>query len=302
MFTSFKRIVKASWHNFLRQKGLTFATCFVLVTAISLVAFLFFLKGAANYAVADLQNKVNISVYFKQDALEDEILKIKAEVEKIPQVQSTNYISKDEALAIFTQAHQDDPLLIESLQELGGNPLLASLSIKSWQIDQYEKISEYFTGVQASGIIEKVDYFQRKTLIERVAAMASAIKVAGILAGIILALIAVLITFNTVRLTILNQKEEIEIQRLVGASNWFIRGPFLVQGALAGLISAFVSLALVAAATWILSSRVAYVFSDINLLGLLSSNIWMLFGIQLGTGILLGTGSSLLAARKYLRV
>src|SRR4030042_3483070 len=213
MLTSFKRIIRCGWSNFRRQGGLTFATCFILVMAISLIAFLFFLKSFTDYAIADLENKVNISVYFQEDASENDILAIEEEISKIPEVKSVDFISSEDALNAFTQKHLDDPVLIDSLYEIGDNPFLASLSIKSWQMDQYGKISDYLNSIQSNGMIDKGDYYQRQPQIDRVAAISSGIKNAGIVAGILLSLIAILITFNTVRLTILSQKEEIGIQR-----------------------------------------------------------------------------------------
>lgn len=304
MITSIKRIIKWSWTNFWRQNGLTLATCFVLLMAISLIASVFFMKKLGDRALADLQNKINVSVYFKSDALDADILAIKDEISQIPEVQSIEYISKDQALVDFTQKHQNDQTLLDSINEIGENPLLASLNIRSWQMDQYEKISEFFANRQsaADSIIEKVDYYERKSLIDRVAILTSSAKTATIVLSVILAAVAVLITFNTIRLTILNQKDEIAVQRLVGASNWFIRAPFLVQGTLAGVLSALVSLIFFALACSILSPKIEYLFADVNLLKIFLSNFWILLLIELATGIILGTLSSLIAIRKYLKV
>jgi cell division transport system permease protein len=295
-------VIKSGWINFWRQGGLSLATCFILVTAVFLIGFLISMKNITDYAISDLQNRVNISVYFQQNASEADILNLKNQIAQIPEVKTVEYVSKDQALAAFTQKHQDDTALLESINELGVNPLLASLSIKSWQVDQFQKISDFLTGMQQSNLIEKVDYYQRKPLIERFGAIASGIKTGGIVAGIILSLLAVLITFNTVRLAILNQKDEIAIQRLVGASNWFIRGPFLVQGIMAGLISSLISFGLFFAICWLLSPKIMELFSDLNLFRLLVANLWVLLGIQIAAGIFLGVFSSLLAVRKYLRV
>lgn len=302
MTNSIKRIIKASWINFWRQGGLTFATCFVLVMAISLVGFLFLLNDLNNYAVSSLQDKVDISVYFKKDSQEEDILKIKDEVAKIPEVKSVEYISKDEALENFTRKHQNDYVLIESIAEIGENPLLASLNIKAWQFDQYEKVSDFLAGLGQDSIIEKVDYFQRRPIIERVSMLTGAMRTTGIVVSIILSIVAILITFNTIRLAILNQKDEIGIQRLVGASDWFIRGPFLVQGTIAGIFAAGISLLLFALFCWILSPKIEFLFSDLNLFKIFISNLWILFLLQMATGIFLGVVSSLIAIRKYLKV
>jgi cell division transport system permease protein len=302
MFNSFNRIIRSSLVNFGRQGGLSFATCFILVMAISLMASLFFFKNLTDYAILNLKEKVDISVYFNKDSSETDILKVKDEIAQIPEVKSVEYISKEQALADFTQTHKDDSVLMESITELGENPLLASLSIKAWQLDQYEKVSEFLSGLQGSTLVEKVDYYQRKPIIERIATLTSNMRFAGMIAGIFLCIVAVLVTFNTIRLAIMNQKEEISIQRLVGASNWFIRGPFFVQGTLAGILSALISFLLFALATWAVTPKVAFLFSDLNIFEIFRSNFWTIFLIEIISGIVLGTVSSMLAIRRYLSV
>ncbi|MFH1036863.1 MAG: permease-like cell division protein FtsX [Patescibacteria group bacterium] len=302
MFTSLSRIIRSSWINFWRQGGLSFATCLILVMAISFIGSLFLLQDLTNYAVTGLEEKVDISVYFKKDSLEEEILAIKEQVEKIPEVENVEYVSREEALERFTQMHQNDSELIESITEIGENPLLAALNIKAQQLDQYERISEFLSGLESQEIIEKVDYFQRRPIIERIGALASGMRTAVILISIVLSLIAVSITFNTIRLAIFNQKEEISIQRLVGASNWFIRGPFLVQGTMAGILSGLISFSFLALLTWLISPRVSYLFADLDLFGIFTSNFLILLSVQIATGIILGTASSLIAIRKYLIV
>lgn len=302
MLTSIKRVIRASFINFFRQGGLSFATSFILIMAISLIAALFVFKNLSDYTISTLREKIDISVYFKNDSTEEDILKVKDEVEKIPEVKSVAYISKEQALADFTQRHKEDSVLMESISEIGENPLLASLSIKAWNFEQYQSVSNFLSNMQSKDLVEKVDYYQRKSIIERVSGITYGIKTAGIVASIILSLVAILVTFNTIKLTILNQKEEISIQRLVGASNWFIRGPFFVQGVISGVLSALVSFAIFGLVALFLDSKATFLFSDLNFLNMFTTNAATLFLIQATAGISLGVFSSLVAIRKYLRV
>jgi cell division transport system permease protein len=302
MITSIKRIVRVSFVNFFRQGGLSFATSFILVMAISLIASIFVFKHLSDYAISSLQEKIDISVYFKTDSTEEDILKIKDEVVKIPEVKSVEYISKEQALADFTEKHKDEAVLMESITEIGENPLLASLSIKAWQLEEYQEVSDFLSGLQSQDIIEKVDYYQRKSIIEKLSDITSGVKTAGIVASIFLSLMAVLVTFNTIKLAILNQKEEISIQRLVGASNWFIRGPFFVQGIISGVLSALISFAIFGICAWILDSKATFLSPDINYFSFFASNVLTLFSIQMIAGVSLGVFSSMIAIRKYLRV
>ena len=301
MFISLKRIISSGWENFTKQAGLSLAACFILVLAVSLIASIFILKIITEDTISTLREKVDISVYFKKDSPEESILTIRDEVSRISEVKSVDYISREQALKIFTDKHKDNPLLMDSLTEIGDNPLLASLNIKAWQFSQYGRISDFLAGLQSEDIIEKVDYYERRPLIEKMAEFTLAVKIAGILASIIFSIIAILITFNTIRLAIFGKKEEIGIQRLVGASNWFIRGPFLMQGAICGFFAALVSLGLFGLSFWLLNPRASALFSDLNLLDIFLSNFWSLLLVQLGSGILLGVVSSSLVVRKYLK-
>jgi cell division transport system permease protein len=212
------------------------------------------------------------------------------------------YISKDAALTTFIENHQDDTTLMESLTEVGINPFLASLDIKSYNPGQYGQIVEILENSLFFNKIEKIDYYERQPVIERIFGLTSALNVVGIVLSVILAVLAVLVVFNTIRLSIYNFREEIKIQRLVGASNWFIRGPFLVQGVVSGFFAALICLGVFALACWGLNSSVLKIFSGLSVFQIFLSNIWWILLIQMAGGILLGVISSLFAVRRHLNV
>lgn len=297
-----KRILKFGWQNFFREGGISAATVFILIITIFLVSSLFLFQKTSQFLISQLQEKVDISVYFKEDALEDDILKIKKELSTIPEVKSVKYVSKEEAIQVFTKRHKDNPVLMESLAEVGRNPFLASLNIKAWQADQYQTVADYLKNPRFENLIEKVDYYQRKPLIERIFSLTAAANKTGILLSLILVIVAILVTFNTIRLAILNQTEEIKIQRLVGASNWFIRGPFLVQGTISGILAGLFSLLIFSLVCWLLSPKIEFFFPDLKLFSFFTENFWTIFFLQFLTGISLGVISSLIAIRRYLKI
>jgi cell division transport system permease protein len=300
--TSLRRIIRSGWSAFWRNIALSLATIFIMVTVLSLVTFLFFLRPVSDILIADVEKKVDVSVYFKEDVSEDDIVQVESEVSKIAQVSEVEYVSKDEAFDIFVERHKDDPILIESLTEVGYNPFLASLNIKAKEASQYEEITKFLETGQFKDLIDNVDYYQRKPVIDKVYAMTSGANRIGILFSLIFGLIAVLIAFNTIRIAIHNSSEEISIMRLVGASDWFVRGPFLVQGIIVGLISAFISLFITFVASWVLDARISGLIPDVSTLHIFVSNILNIFLIQLAAGIGLGFVSSLIAVRKYLKI
>ncbi|MCP6718965.1 MAG: permease-like cell division protein FtsX [Patescibacteria group bacterium] len=302
MFILIKRIFRSGWQNFLRDKEVAIATVFILFLAISLVTSIFLFKDISQFLTLTIQEKVDISVYLKEGIVEKDILEIKKEISKIPEVKEIEYISQEQALKDFVERHKRNPVLIESVQEVGINPLLASLNIKAWEVNQYVKVSDFLESSNFGDLIEKVDYYERKSLIDKISSFTSSVTSFGIFLSVILIMVAVLITFNTIRLSIYNLKEEIKVQRLVGASNWYIRGPFLVQGAISGVFASLISFFLLALTSWFLSPKIAVFFPELNFFGLFIGNFWALFLLQLITGIGLGAISSTIAIRKYLKV
>ena len=305
MFTSIKRIFKSGWQSFSRDGDIAAANIFIMTMTILLATSLFLFKDISQILISAIREKADISVYFKTAAQEEDILNIQGELSKIPEVKDVEYVSKEKALEDFIQRHKDNQVLMGSLEEVGGNPFLAALNVRAFEASQYQAVVNFLDATLEpvyQNLIEKVDYYQRKPVIERIFALTSGAGKVGISLSIVLAIVAILVAFNTIRLAILNQAEEIKIQRLVGASNWFIRGPFLVQGAISGIISTLISLLIFALICWFLGPKIEFLFSGLNVWKFFTGNFFNIILIQLSTGILLGAVSSSIAIRKYLKV
>lgn len=243
-------------------------------------------------------------MYFTPDAKEDSILTLKKSLEALPEVASVNYISADEALSSFKERHANDYLTLQALDELNSNPLGANINIKAKETSQYESIVKFFEddnalGKQSQTIIEKINYNQNKTIIDRLTNIIDGARTLGFLLTLILAALSVVITYNTVRLAIFISREEIAIMRLVGASNSYVRGPFIVEGIVCGLIAAFATMILYYPFSVWLGTRMS-AFLGINLFEYYVSHIGQLFLILLVAGMFLGSLSSMFAIRKYL--
>lgn len=277
------------------------ATVFVMFMAISVITSLFVARGISQFIISGIQEKVDVAVYFKKDVSEEEILAIKKEIAKLPEAKTVDYVSKEEALAKFIERYKDNPVLMQSLDEVGQNPFLASLGVVAFQANQYQAVINFLENADFKELISKVDYFQRKMVIDKIFSAASSINIIGIILSVVMALVAGIVAYNTIRLAIYNSREEIKIQRLVGAGNWFIRGPFLLEGIISGVIAAFICFAVFLAAFWLLSSKIENFYPSLNLLRFFLNNFWQIFLIQFGTGIVLGAFSSWLAIRKYMK-
>lgn len=302
MFILLKRVIKTGWKGFKWNIGLSLATILIMVIVISLATLLFLLSPVSKILIADIEEKVDISVYFKEDTSSEYILEVESEISKIPEVKDVEYISKDQALEKFIEKHKDDPFLMESLTELGSNPFLASLNVRAWEPSQYEQVVNLLEISSFRNLIDKVDYHERKPVIEKVFSTVSGLNKIGIFFSIVFAVIAVLIAFNTIRIAIYNSGEEISIMRLVGASNWFIRGPFLIQGIIIGFIAALITLLITFGFCYGFDARIKTIAPDISIYSIFVSNFFFLFLIQLATGIGLGIMSSYIAVRKYLKI
>ncbi len=302
MFILLKRILKSGWQNFLRDKETIFPTIFVLLIAIFLASLIFFLRDVGGFLITSIKEKTDVSVYFKEDVSEEEILKVKEELLKIPEVKSVEYISREEAFQKFIERYKDNPSYMESLEMVGKNPFFAALNIRAFEAYQYPVIDEFFEKKELEALIDHRSYPKSKVVIDRIFSLTFLVERVGIVLAILFLIIAILVNFNTIRLAILNSKTEIEIQRMVGASNWFIKGPFLTQGIICGILAAFISLFILTSLCWFLSPKLEVFLAGLNIFNLYAKNFWILFLIQISTGILLAIISTTIAIRKYLRI
>ncbi len=302
MATTLLRIIKYGIQSFVRNGTLSLATIIVIILALSTFLGLWTMNVITAEAIHVLQKKIDISIYFQKTAREDAIRKIQQVVQKLPEVDTTIYISREKALDIFKQKHKNDPTIIKALDELGENPLAASLNIKAKDPRDYAVIAAYFENEKYKSVIEKVTYDQSQRAINRLTKIIDTMNVVGVGANIIFALIAIIITFNTVRLAIYANKEEIGIMRLVGASNAYIRGPYLIEGILYGMIGTLVVFMLFIPIIHTINPYIAIIIPELSLTMYFYSHIFTLLSATLAFGIALGTISSTFAITRYLKV
>ncbi len=272
----------------------------------TLVLLLFSALVALNFLsvkiVTSLQEKVDVTAYFKTEASENEIMKVKDDLGGLTEVGYVEYVSRDQALEDFKTLHVGDVLIQDSLAELDENPLQASLNIKAIDPSQYADIVTFLEGNKFRTLIDKINFYENEQVISRVQTIAYGIQNWGVLLTMVLAVIAVLVTFNTIRLTIYNQRQEIEIMRLVGGSNWHIRAPYLVEGALYGVLASVATLVIFYPVVYLASPKVELLMPNASLIGYFSSNAFMYVGMILSAGVLLGVISSAVAIRRFLRI
>lgn len=302
MLTALARIIKYGLLGFWRNGWLSMATVsimlLVLIVFEGLVIFSVFTKTVLEI----LQDKIDISIYFKINTPEDEILKIKKSLESLAEVKRIEYISRDQALEIFKTRHADESIVSKSLEELEENPLLASLNIKANNSKQYADIASRLDASDFKESFENVTYTQNALVIERLSRIVDTAEKGGLIIIVFLALISVLVTFNTIRLAIYSSREEIGIMRLVGAPNAFIRGPYAVEGIIYGFLGGILSVIVAAPIVYFGAPYLKVLVPEMNLWEYFTSHIFRLIGYQLLFGVGLGIISSSIAIRKYLRI
>lgn len=305
-WTTLKRIIKSGFISFWRNGSVSLSAVFVMIVALFMITSTILTTAFLGTALKELQDKIDINIYVDAKATESEIFSLKARIETLPEVKAVSYISREQALEDFRTRHEDDHRIIQALDEIGDNPLPATLTVKAKEPSQYEGIanflsskSELSTGGTLS-IVSKVNYNDNKIAIDRLSRLIAGVKKLGGVVTVIMVGISILITFNTIRLAIFIARDEIGVMRLVGGSNEYIRGPFVVEGVLYGVVAAFLTLILFYPITYWLKSTTQVFYGGVDLLHYFVANFVEIFFVVVLSGIALGAVSSYLAVRKYL--
>jgi cell division transport system permease protein len=220
------------------------------------------------------------------------------------------YISQDQALTEYKTENSTNKSLLQALSVIGTNPLPASIEISPVNPDKIQIIKNFLDKPQNITLQDPqagTSYSgNEKAAIDKIAHATDIIREAGVVAVIVFACISVLIIFNTIRMTIFNRREEINIMRLLGANSWYVKGPFIVESSLYGIISALISILIID--VLFVGSASALQASSLGLLDIGYANhdfkvhFWILLTLQLVVGILIGAASSLIATRRYLKL
>ncbi|MFW5884931.1 MAG: cell division protein FtsX [Patescibacteria group bacterium] len=310
MFLKLARTFKTGFQNFYRNGLLSVLTISVIVIAM----FIINIQAAVTYSesllLKDIEDRVSISVYFKTDTSESKIMNIRDEFKKYREVKSIDYISREEALEEFNKENQDNEILRQSMEELDENPFEASLSVKAYDPSDYQLIAQSIKSSEHQQYISSVNYDKYDSIIDSLSGQIDSNQKIGFILGGTLSLIAVLITFNSIRITMFAYGKEVEIMKLVGASNNYIRMPFIWEGLFYGIISSIIALPLTfgylkfvalneSSGSIMPFSSGIYLNEFLN--GFFAENLFWIILIEISLGVLLGVVSSVIAIRKYLQ-
>lgn len=305
--TKLKRIIKAGFFNFWRNGTVSLASVLVMMVTLFTIGMISLSGAVLETSLAELRDKIDINVTFVPTAAEEEVLAIQQTLEGLPEVLLVTYVSREEALEAFKERHKNDQSILAALDELGENPLGAVLNIKARDPSQYASVAEFLESdgtLSQSGvpIIDRINYFENKVAIDRLTQIISSADKLGFALTLVLAIISMLIAFNTIRLTIYISKDEISVMRLVGASMSYIQGPFVVVGVIYGLVAGLLTLILFIPMTYWAGTVTESFFAGFNLFSYYLRHLGEIALIILVSGVMIGALSSALAIRKYLKI
>lgn len=306
MLTSFYRVTRFAFQNFWRDVWLSTVTIVIFVLAITLVGVLSGVKVVTDQAITVLRSKVDVTVSFKPGTAEKLVQDLRTKLETLPETASVVFMTADENLETFKRLHADDPLIREGTEAVGTNPFGPSLKIQARTLDEYPKIAKVLEDqTYASAIESGAKTLESNQLaIQKLSNFTRNVNRFGLILTLIFSLIAILVVVNTMRIAIYTHREEIGIMKLVGATNWFVRAPFLVESVFIGLIAVILASLLLLIGISLLSGWFNSLFQgyDINMAQYFQSHFLTVFWAPLAGAIVLSIVSAGIAVGRYVRV
>jgi cell division transport system permease protein len=303
--TRFKRVLTFGWQGFMRNGWLSFIAVVTLSFSVMAISVLGVLNQVNKQVQQNLENKLDLAVFFRDAAPEEKVVDFVQQVNKRSDVREVTYIDKDEARQQFLEENATDEALIGAVNELE-NPFPRFVRIQADAPATLARLNEFASQTTYQEIVESTSYQQTKDIVANFVNTAKFTRLNSIVVMLFFIIYSVLVVFNMIRLAIFSRREEVEIMRVVGATNVLIRWPFVVEGILFGLIGALISLLMIwIAARWESGQLMRY-FSITDAASLPSGYYQQYFGVLFWTNIIgsviLATTASYLAVRRYLRI
>lgn len=302
--TAIYRILTFAWQSFWRNIWLSVVTITIIILTFTSINFLIVVNIITDAAIDIVKDKVDISLYFRPDVTEPQVTEVQTYLTSLTQIKEIKYVSQQVALERFRQKHRQDQVIIESLEELDDNPIGATLQVKAKNIDDYPAIIEVIDNSKYNDLILDKNFDDHKIYIAKIKNLSDNMRKIGLITSSVFVLIALLIVFNTIRVAIYTHRQEIGVMKLVGATNWFIRSPFLLEAITYGVIACIVSIAIIYPSLNFIQPYLNNFFltEEFSIIDYFNQNFWQIFGLELLIVIFLNIVSSSIAIRRYLKV
>ncbi len=303
-FVTLYRLVKLALQNFFRNFWLSIVTITIIVLSLFSVSILMGIGAMSDAVLSVVNEKVDIALYFKPNVSEEVVIVTRERVMQIPEVGNVQLITADEAFEQFKEKHSEDPLVKDAISELDTNPLSSVLLVTAKNINSYDRVLSEINNLNISEFVEDIESQDRRILVSRLKDITRRLSFGVTIMSLFFSAISVLVVFNTIRLGIYAHKEEIGIMKLVGASNWFVRMPFLINGFFYAILSAIVFWVMfMGVLNWFDASMSAF-FGEIGFSPKVyfSQNFVILFLQQVLVLTVVNVISAWVAIHRYLRV
>ena len=305
---TFLRIIRTAWYGFTRNGWLSFVATFMMMQTLLLITIFISLNVVVNQAIQSVNDRIDVAIFFKEYIPQSDVLAFKDEINSINGVKNIIFISQEQALESYIAQNQDNQELLNVIGD-DSSFLPSSLEIKVTDPYLIESIVEKVETMDTGGLISETSLKKNQNVIDQLRKINRLVSWANISLSFIFIIIALLIIFNTIRITIFTRREEIEIMQLVGATDWYIRWPFIVEGMIYGIVGAVLAFTVTLLGYWFIISNISNKYFSIDVTATASDaglfNIWLvveLFALQILLGILVGGISSYLSTRRHLRI
>lgn len=303
MHVYFLRIWKSAWNGFKRNGWLSIAAVFIMSQALLIVSILVSLNMVISASIQAINERLDVAVFLRETVNEEQALRLKTEIETYSGVKQVIYISPQQALDKFLEANRNRAIIREVVPA-DDNFLPASLEIKVEDPFLIDGIVDRVMQGEYGNMVSETSLEDNQKLIERLRGLGSFIQKSSLVLAGILVLLALLIIFNTIRITIFTRRREIEIMKLVGATDWYIRWPFIVEGGIYAVVATVLTMTVVGVLFYsFVSPMINAQLVTTNANQLFTPQFFLMLGIiQLGLSLVVGVSSSYWATKKHLNV
>ena len=301
MFTSFSRIIKTASVSLWRNRGLSLVSTLIMVITLIIISIFLSINIVTSKVTKALESRIDMVAYLREEASEDQITSLKRMLSNRSDVLEVEYVSKDEALKRWQERYRDNDK-IRNAVSAENNPLPRSLEIKTKKTADLENVAKVLEDRSYSFVIRELSYTKNRDTINRLIRITNFVKIGGWSLSALFILISIMVIYNTIRLTIFARSDEIEIMRLVGASDWYVRGPFIAEGIAYGIAATIIASLLLLLSFHLIVPQVKQYLGDFDLGGgYLGINVGLVILVQFFVGIILGFLCSFSAIKKYLK-
>jgi len=287
------KLLKTTWHHIRRSPYQAFAVIFIMMQTFFVMSFFSFIIYGSSKVIAYFESVPQVTAFFKTDAKQEDITMLQDNLKQNSKVATLDFVSKQEGLQIYREQNKDDPLLLELVT---ADVLPAALKVSAVDIADLPQISEF---MQNSPIVDRVIF--QKDIIKNLTSWTDALRKIGTVVITVLALDTILVMVIVLSIRISQKRDEIEIMRLLGATNWYVRWPFIYEGVFYGITGAVIGWVLASGMLLYATPFLSEFLKGVPLLPVSPLLLLYLLGSEVLLAIFLGSFASFLAVFRYLK-